>query len=84
MNQRSDTSLGEIGILVLLLIVLIIISQACSAFRYNSGVCKICGGHYVYQQAVGHRYTTAYIYRCNKCGHIIEVDNVFSWDEEEE
>lgn len=77
MYRRSDTNLGEIGILILILIVIFIISRACSSARYNNGICKICGGHYVYQQAVGHRYETNYIYRCDKCGHTIEVDDVF-------
>ena len=77
MYRRSDTSLGEISILILILIVIFVISRACSAVRYNNGICKICGGHYVYQQAVGHRYETNYIYRCDKCGHTIEVDDVF-------
>ncbi len=83
MHRRGDTSLGEIGILILILIVVLIISRACSAVRYNNGICQLCGGHYVYQQAVGHNYTTDYIYRCDKCGHVIEVDNVFP-DEKEE
>ena len=83
MYRRSDTSLGEISILILILIVIFVISRACSAVRYNNGICKICGGHYVYQQAVGHRYETNYIYRCDKCGHTIEVDDVFP-DENEE
>lgn len=80
MYRRNDTSWGEIGILILILIVVCIISRACSSARYNNGICKICGGRYVYQQSVGHAYTTDYIYRCDKCGHTIEVDTVFPED----
>ena len=76
-RSRSDTSWGELGILVIILIVVLFVSRACSADRYNNGICKLCGGHYVYQQAVGHRYDTNYIYRCDKCGHTIEVDEVY-------
>ena len=83
MYRRNDTSWGEIGILILILIVIFIISRACSLVRYNNGICQLCGGKYVYQQAVGHRYETNYIYRCDKCGHTIEVDDVFP-DEKEE
>ena len=82
MYRRSDTSWGEIGILILILIVVFIISRACSSARYNNGICKVCGGRYVYHQSVGHAYTTDYIYRCDKCGHTIEVDNVFPEEKE--
>lgn len=41
--------------------------------KYNDGVCKACGGHYVYEQAVGHRYSTSYLYRCDGCDAIIEI-----------
>lgn len=38
---------------------------------WNGGYCS-CGGHWVYQQAVGHRYSTHYIYKCDTCGEIHE------------
>lgn len=41
--------------------------------KWNNGYCE-CGGHYEYQQAVGHQYTTSYIYQCDSCGKIIELD----------
>lgn len=77
MYRRSDTSWGELGILILIIIVLMFVSRACSSIRYNDGICKLCGGRYIYQQAVGHKYSTNYIYKCEKCGHVIEVDDVF-------
>lgn len=40
---------------------------------YNNGICTECGGHYEYEQAVGHREDTTYIYKCNKCNKRIEV-----------
>ena len=41
--------------------------------EYNNGTCLHCGGRYVYQQAVGRRYFTSYIYICDSCGKIIET-----------
>jgi hypothetical protein len=35
--------------------------------RWNNGY-HSCGGKWVYEQAVGHRYSTDYIYKCDKCG----------------
>ena len=40
--------------------------------EYNNGYCP-CGGHYEYVESVGHRYSTTYIYSCDKCGHKIEL-----------
>lgn len=77
MYHERETSWGEIGILIALLIVTLIVSRGCSSARYNNGICSQCGGKYVYQQAVGHEYFTHYIYRCEKCGKTIEVDTVF-------
>ena len=42
--------------------------------KYNDGVCKACGGHYVYEQAVGHMYGTSYLYRCDGCDAMLEMD----------
>lgn len=38
---------------------------------WNYGYCD-CGGKWVYQQAVGHYYSTDYIYKCNECGRTHE------------
>ena len=43
---------------------------------WNGGVHSGCGGHWVYEQAVGHRYTTDYIYRCDKCGYRYEFNEM--------
>jgi hypothetical protein len=42
---------------------------------WNYGYCE-CGGKWVYQQAVGHYYSTDYIYKCDKCGKIHEFDEM--------
>ena len=70
------------AILITAIIVLIIVG-VCIGLRslekksdekiYNNGICTECGGHYEYEQAVGHREDTTYIYKCNKCDNRIEV-----------
>lgn len=42
--------------------------------EWNNGYCE-CGGHWVYEQAVGHAYSTSYLYKCDKCGKTLEVHN---------
>lgn len=39
---------------------------------WNNGHCE-CGGNWEYEQAVGHRYDTSYIYVCDECGKRIEL-----------
>ncbi len=50
--------------------------------KYNGGVCK-CGGNYVYQQAVAHWDDTDYIYICDKCGDMVELDTYRAGRKEE-
>ena len=40
--------------------------------QWNNGCCE-CGGHWEYEQAVGHQYSTTYMYKCDKCGKHIEL-----------
>ena len=40
---------------------------------WNNGHYDVCGGTWKYEQAVGHRYSTAYIYVCEDCGKRIEI-----------
>lgn len=60
-------------IVIGILIVLLILNSIHSTSLYNDGNCPNCGGHYIFQTAVGHHYTTNYIYKCDKCGDLIEV-----------
>jgi len=73
----SEFELKFAGILLVILAVCWFASKVWSADKYNNGVCEACGGQYVYQQAVGHRYSTEYIYICDKCGHMIQIDNFY-------
>ena len=44
---------------------------------WNCGYHEYCGGRWKYEQAVGHRYSTNYIYVCDKCGMRHEFYNYF-------
>ena len=50
---------------------------------WNDGYC-FCGGQWEYEQAVGHRWSTTYIYRCDKCGYMIEISDYRQNDKTEE
>lgn len=41
---------------------------------WNDGHCDVCGGTWEYEQAVGHRSSTSYIYICDGCGKRIELN----------
>lgn len=43
---------------------------------WNGGHCDVCGGTWEYEQAVGHRSSTSYIYVCENCGKRIELFEV--------
>jgi hypothetical protein len=47
-----------------------------NTITWNDGYCK-CGGKWEYQEAVGHRYSTNYLYKCDKCGRIVEFENYY-------
>lgn len=58
--------------LTLLVIGLVRCSHNADAAEWNNGYCT-CGGHWRYEQAVGHQYGTSYIYKCDECGKRIEI-----------
>lgn len=43
---------------------------------WNQGHCPKCGSEWEYEQAVGHYYSTQYIYVCNGCGRRIEISDI--------
>ncbi len=71
--RRQDTS--SIWALIIALVIFLFVRACTSTVEYNGGICPRCGGTFVYQQAVGHRYSTNYIYKCDKCGKTIEIGN---------
>ena len=74
MRRTSDIPWQFIALLILLIIIVLFIQSCASNNLYNNGICRICGGNYEFYQAVGHQYFTNYLYKCNKCGNIIEVN----------
>ena len=76
-RNSSHVTWQFVLILVGILIVLLILDSIHSASEYNNGICKNCGGHYVFQTAIGHNYTTSYTYKCDKCGNLIEVSDYY-------
>lgn len=64
-------------IVLVLLVVLVVALVSCGRNKdtavWNNGYCT-CGGHWRYEQAVGHQYGTSYIYKCDKCGSRVEID----------
>jgi len=75
--NKTEFPFAYAAILLLLIFLCLIINSCQSINLYNDGICSICGGHYEYSNAVGHKYITNYIYICDKCGRSIEVDRKY-------
>lgn len=74
MENHPVISVVVIAILcVLLFIGMFVVHDNKGVSDYNGGVCKLCGGHCVYDTTIGHVYTTEYIYICNNCGNMLHV-----------
>ena len=80
MSYRYDDSSNDLKadliVMVILLAIAFVIHIGCSIhddYVWNYGYCD-CGGQWVYQQAVGHRFSTCYIYECDKCGEVHEFN----------
>lgn len=69
---------ARLVVISVLLFILFIVFMV-NATAWNHGRCS-CGGKWVYQQAVGHRSDTTYMYKCDKCGKIKEF--FFCYSEE--
>lgn len=69
-----DIILTILGIVFIIGIVIgaLTLSSKQDEKTWNNGYCE-CGGHFEYEQAVGHRDRTSYIYRCDSCGKHIEL-----------
>ena len=71
MYNDSDTKIKTTLIALAVCIVIIIVCHLVNATKWNGGYCS-CGGKWEYQQAVGHRYETMYLYQCDRCGRTEE------------
>lgn len=65
-------------ILLIIAIVIgcVIVGETHDNKLWNNGHCPECGSEWEYEQAVGHYYSTQYIYVCNKCGRRIEIGEI--------
>ena len=76
-NIMKDRKIFFIAVLIaiLLFIGVVFLQESSCNIVYNDGICTRCGGHYIFQQAV-HRYNIRYIYQCDKCGKLIEINSI--------
>lgn len=86
-NKKGVVTIDSAWIKLLLLIILIIVitvgaircDRVENDTKWNGGVCPNDGTKWTFVQAVGHRYSTYYIYACDHCGNKIEVDIEPEW-----
>lgn len=76
--KDTSTSWKVIGILVVILIILRLLASCVGSVSFNNGICPKCGGHFKYMDAVGYRYSTSYLYRCDKCGYVIRSADLYN------
>ena len=76
-NSTLPYILAILLTVAIILVILQFIEDSNSKNNYNNGICSLCDGHYVFHQAVGHAYSTRYIYKCDKCGNLIEVSRYY-------
>lgn len=79
MSDWLPEIIGSIVIVLLFVAFLFVVNMACIKHDnevWNGGHCDVCGGAWKYEQAVGHRYSTSYIYVCEDCGKRIELNEV--------
>lgn len=78
LKEKSAELIGLSLFMLLIVPIIIVFAQAKKdkeqeINNYNNGKCTECGGDYVYFESVGHRSYTTYIYKCENCGHMIEI-----------
>jgi hypothetical protein len=56
-----------IAVVILLCVGLESCGNYVSNEKWNNGYCS-CGGKWVYDQPIGHQYSTYFLYECDKCG----------------
>ena len=79
MNDIWPEVITITGIILIILGVIIgcvIVGENRDNKLWNYGHCPTCGSEWEYEQAVGHYYSTSYMYVCNKCGRRIEIGEI--------
>ena len=61
-------------ILAIVLAIMVVHLDHAKRKEFNNGICPKCGRPYRFVQAVGHRTTTSYIYMCDHCNKLLEMD----------
>lgn len=79
MDYDDSTHLLANLILFMICVAILVLIKGCITVNddkvWNNGRCS-CGGEWVYEQAIGHKYDTDYIYKCDKCGTRYEFDEM--------
>jgi DNA-directed RNA polymerase subunit RPC12/RpoP len=84
-NKRvyDDDIWPEVITITLIILVIVAVIVGCIIVGtnrdnklWNYGRCPVCGSEWEYEQAVGHYYSTSYMYVCNKCGRRIEISEI--------
>ena len=92
MNRRgrfSDELFNLITAIVFLALMILILSiVSCNTKKneketWNHGYCPYCEGKLVYEQAVGHKSKTGYIYKCQKCTRTYEFSKRMEFEPDE-
>lgn len=79
MNYKPQNYNGTFLVIAIILTIIVFLVQSCESSNiYNNGICPYCGGNFVFKETVGHRYSTHYIYVCDKCGNLIESSTYFN------
>lgn len=63
-------------ILIAIIVVTVFIGKNYDNKLWNYGHCPVCGSEMEYEQAVGHYYSTSYMYVCKGCGRRIEISEI--------
>lgn len=85
----GDFILDRVDVILVGLLIVLVLAMIFGAYNdyqhhldvvedFNNGICKECGSTYSFVEAVGHRYSSTYVYKCNGCGNIIESDTIFN------
>ena len=81
MKYKDDTEIKASIIIIIICLIIMFIINSCEAVlsekTYNNGIHEGCGGHWIYETAVGHRYSTNFVYQCDKCGMTIEFTDKY-------
>ena len=80
MDKEDKNMTITIAVIILIVIAFIVsivlIDKGRTNKLWNNGHCPACGSEWEYEQAVGHYYSTCYIYACPKCGKRIEISEI--------